>query len=353
MPMIKSSDASFDPGRVAIRLTMTNGELAGAVVACARPRGLASTLLRFPPSEIPAIVGRLFALCGHSQAIAARHAIAAALDAPIGPSPVELRRLAAERMSEHLRSCLIGWTPAAPASAQELASARQALSVLQRFLADQPTNLQDLDEPLAALGLGDAIAPETTAWSARLIAAAHDDAFPDVTPDVLTASDDSAVVAALARDGDAFAAMPALPGRRPETGAYARSVARGAHLPRSGLSRRMMARLAEIADARDFLLARRVETQPWISSGVIESGGYAAVETPRGRLYHAVWTDADGALARYHILAPTEWNFAADGPFAFLAAQARLSGRRAGDGIGRLAALFDPCVACDISTEEA
>lgn len=350
--MRKSLDEGFDNGRVTIRARMTRDMVADVVVDCARPRGVASTLLRFAPAEIPAIAGRLFALCGQSQAIAARHAIAAALGRTVEANAMDLRRLAAERLSEHLRSCLIGWSRAAPLNALELAAARQALAILQRVLADQLDGLQDIDAHMAALGVG-AAAPADTAWSARLIAAARDDAFPDISPDALSPADDAAVIDALARSGDSFVARPSLPGRRPETGAYARAIARGADLPGSGFSRRMAARLIEMAEARDLLLGRAVASLPWISSGMIENGGYAAVETPRGRLYHVVWRNVDNALARYLILAPTEWNFAADGPFAHLAAQARLPADRATDSLARLAALFDPCVACETRVDEA
>ena len=41
-------------------------------------------------------------------------------------------------------------------------------------------------------------------------------------PDALTSRDDAEVAAALERDPEGFAARPSLPGRRPETGAYAR-----------------------------------------------------------------------------------------------------------------------------------
>lgn len=352
LSMVKSSEESFDPGRVTIRAQMAHDLLSGVVVACARPRGVASTLLRFAPSEIPAIAGRFFALCGHSQAIAARHAIAVALGQTVEASATELRQLAAERLSEHLRSCLIGWSHAAPPSPLELAAARQALAILQRVLADRQTDVQDIEGHLAVLGIGAAV-PADTAWSARLIAAAHDDAFPDIAPDALSPADDPAVIDALARGGDAFAARPSLPGRRPETGAYARAIARGVDLPGSGLSRRMAARLIEMAEACDLLIGRSVEPHPRVSSGAIENGGYAAVETPRGRLYHAVWRNADNALERYLILAPTEWNFASDGPFAHLAAQARLPANSATGSLERLAALFDPCVACDIGMQKA
>ena len=74
--------------------------------------------------------------------------------------------------------------------------------------------------------------------------------------------------------------------------------------------------------------------------------GYGAVECARGRLYHVAALDADGRIGAYAVLAPTEWNFYAHGPYV-----AALKGQRIGEGeegllaAARLAALVDPCVA--------
>ncbi|MDC7986998.1 nickel-dependent hydrogenase large subunit, partial [Rhodoplanes sp. TEM] len=86
-----------------------------------------------------------------------------------------------------------------------------------------------------------------------------------------------------------------------------------------------------------------------VTAGRLDTGtGFAAVETPRGRLHHLAALDRSDRVARYLILAPTEWNFAAGGPCA-----AALAGIEIGPGdpsgtIRRLASLFDPCVECRV-----
>ena len=84
-----------------------------------------------------------------------------------------------------------------------------------------------------------------------------------------------------------------------------------------------------------------------------EAGGHGhgdgAVETARGRLTHRVRLDG-GRIADYRIAAPTEWNFAADGPLA-----RGLVGAVADAGLeeraGMLVAALDPCVASTIVIE--
>ena len=58
-----------------------------------------------------------------------------------------------------------------------------------------------------------------------------------------------------------------------------------------------------------------------------EGQGFAAVDSARGRLYHSLHLDAAGRIADYRIVAPTEWNFHPDGPFA-----RALRGARTGAG---------------------
>jgi Ni,Fe-hydrogenase I large subunit len=83
------------------------------------------------------------------------------------------------------------------------------------------------------------------------------------------------------------------------------------------------------------------------------NAGFGAVESARGRLYHWAEIGPEERVAAYAILAPTEWNFHPVGPFV-----AGLLGARVGQGeaarlaAARLAALFDPCVAFDVTLKE-
>jgi uptake hydrogenase large subunit len=91
----------------------------------------------------------------------------------------------------------------------------------------------------------------------------------------------------------------------------------------------------------------------WISAGAAgPDTGYAAVESPRGRLYYRLVLNQNRQLADARVLAPTEWNFHPDGPLV----QA-LAGYHPGPGataaITRRAAAFDPCVALRVTVESA
>ena len=103
------------------------------------------------------------------------------------------------------------------------------------------------------------------------------------------------------------------------------------------------------------LACRTLEGQAGFASGRTEEGiAYGAVETARGRLYHFIDLEQDARIRSYGIVAPTEWNFHPAGPF-----MACLLGARVGQGeaarldVARLATLFDPCVAFDVTIHEA
>jgi Ni,Fe-hydrogenase I large subunit len=158
-------------------------------------------------------------------------------------------------------------------------------------------------------------------------------------------------------DPPGFAARPRLAGRRPETGAYARLWRRS---PSQGsvLSARLAARFNDIRLALTAvgqgLQLGEMEFDEVLAAGAVgANAGYGAVESARGRLYHWAEIGADERIAAYAIVAPTEWNFHAAGPFV-----AALLGARVGQGetarlaVTRLATLFDPCVAFDVALKE-
>lgn len=328
-----------DPGRIRIAVTLAAGRIDAVTVACDRRRALTPLLARLPLEAVPAAIGRLHGLCALSQQSAAAAALAAAAgrEPPLPPPG----RLAAERLGELLRACLIDFAPRVPPAPTEMAAAR---AVLAGAALAAPALA-----PLERLGLGAGPAPAGS-WAARLLAdAAGLGAVEPAPPDPLAAADDAAVLAALDRDGKSFAARPRLPGRRPQTGPLARAVAAGRiAVPRCDAAARLHARFDEItAAARLLATPQPPDAVAWLRAGRLETGlGYAVVESPRGRLHHLVALDRAGRLVRYHILAPTEWAFAPDGPFAAALPGLRLDADAdPATAIDRLAALYDPCVA--------
>lgn len=338
----------LDTGAVRIAATIGDGRVVSAAVRSDRPRGLATVLARHAPAAVPDLARRLFALCGMSQSVAAALALrmaGASVDAP--PLDTAMRLLAAERIAEHLQATFIGWGTAVPPDRAEAASIPRALAAMRGtvFRSDA------LAEALDTLGFSDTI--RDGSWADRLLMHARKDGADPAVPDPLVAADDAAVLAALDGAGEAFAAAPYLPGRRPETGAAARAAARGirAALP----AERLSARFAEIIEAARFLYGTsQLVPADWITMGQLELGvGSCAVETPRGRLHHLVRLDSHGTIARYLILAPTEWNFAGDGPFATALRSLRIVEIAAArPAIERLASLYDPCVACVVGVHQ-
>ncbi|WP_250265895.1 nickel-dependent hydrogenase large subunit [Rhodovastum atsumiense] len=321
--------------------------LAGDIVTLAdvrseRPRHLAAALARHPASTIPDLARRLFALCGTSQAIAARQALGmAGAEVPVPDPALVLRQLAAERITAHLQATFMGWNTAVPVNPMEAIAMSRALAAVR----EADIRCDALIEALTALGIS--ATPQAGSWGARLLALAGEDGAAPVRPDPLTAADDAQVLAALDAQGEAFAAVPSLPGRRPEVGAAARAARRGLLVTSS--ASRLAARLAEIVSSSRYLAGTEAfDPAEWIVAGRLGPGtGFCAVETPRGRLHHLVRLGPDGAVLRYLIVAPTEWNFAGDGPFSIALRGLRV-GAAARPAIERLAALYDPCVACAI-----
>lgn len=97
---------SFDPGRVALRLTVVAEQVAGAGVSCQRPP-VARLLRGRPADHAVALVPLIYSLCGKAQGIAARAALAAARGSPTAPY-VDAEALA-EAAREHAWKLFVDW----------------------------------------------------------------------------------------------------------------------------------------------------------------------------------------------------------------------------------------------------
>ena len=145
-----------------------------------------------------------------------------------------------------------------------------------------------------------------------------------------------------------------------ETGALARMrsqplVAALAARDGNSVATRMAARLAELATLLQALAAPGDEgPASWVQAFALAPGeGLGAVQTARGLLLHRA-SVAEGRVADYQIVAPTEWNFHPEG--ALVARSARCWSRTTAPcssaGAARVQAL-DPCVACAIEVGHA
>jgi hypothetical protein len=301
------------------------------------------------PAEAATLAGRLFSLCPVAQSLAAQAAGEAARQAAkwaamrVKPDAAQHRarvlKLLCERLGEMLRASLLDWPGDAPPATEDILQLREALKALREMpqTDEAPRQIEAL--ATAMLGLNDmflrqlaAVCADETHW--ELAAQA---------PDFLGAADDAAVFAAMTRDAG-FSRAPALSGRCAETGAAARQQAAG-----GGLAARLAARRADLAvtlEAIRTLLAGGAAPEGLLSAQGGPSGwGFAAVDSARGRLYHALRLDSAERIADYRIVAPTEWNFHREGPFARLLRGARIgAGMAAKRRIERLAFVFDPCI---------
>ena len=142
------------------------------------------------------------------------------------------------------------------------------------------------------------------------------------------------IVPAMSRQPE-FSRAPTWDGTPVETGALARMrsqplVAALAARDGNSVATRMTARLAELATLlQDWLRAPTDErsTSGSQAMALAPGEGLGAVQTARGLLLHRVRL-ADGRVAHYQIVAPTEWNFHSDGRARARSARARHGRRR-------------------------
>ena len=362
--------AVFDPGAIVLAIALDGDRVRAVRVVNTRPTGHGALFAGRAAAEAPALARRLFALCARAQAAASAEAVAAAtgVERSGRARAADTIGVLAERAADSLRAAVMGWPwgegTALPRSAG--AALREAMAASAALAAATQSGLVGaaplhaaaarLSAAAEALGAtGGAPAP----GSAFAVIAGQCAAEPFLAaapPDALAPADDAAVAAALRADPGGFAARPGLPGRRPETGAFARFGHTGP--PAEGaFAARLSARLL---DMRETLAALGRAVAGDAVPGAAPTGGllgdrcgYGAVECARGRLYHLAETDAAGRIVAYAVLAPTEWNFHGSGPFV-----AALAGARLGQGEGllraaaRLAALVDPCAAFRVALED-
>ena len=326
----------MNQGSLDLALTWDGRAIVAAAAVSTRPQ-VTSVLLGWPVAAVGDVVFRLFGICRQAQAAAAGLCARAARGERL--SAVTLDELALpvalETISEHLCHLLIAWPtlladPLRPPRVAACGDWRRRLQVVagRQSAATLAAELVDwLDEADLPAVDGQPPAVATAPLLPRLTAAEWED---------VAAADD-------------FALRPTLGGEVAETGALARQVGDRtiAHLLAAGrrLQARVLARLLELR-----WLAAALADPPQLSSLLdacpVGTGvGLARVETARGTLLHRLELAGDG-VARYLIVAPTEWNFHPQGAFVREISGWRATSRRAGQlAAERLALSLDPCVA--------
>ncbi|MDP2869135.1 hydrogenase formation protein [Methyloversatilis sp.] len=329
-----------------------------------RPDWAARLAVGRPAQSLPDLLGAVFSLCSHAHRLSARAAVDAArgIDAP---PPDTLR---SETLREHLRRVLLDWP--ARLAAEPSTDAQRALATCPALRAEGcndacADNMPDWIER-HLLGLAPAHwlaaferAPQQAfadwrdgapSWLARLLrdsAALADAPLAASAPLHVHASEAAlrALAAAMTQD-PAFTRRPRIDGACAETGCWTRLADDTMPVSASG---RFAARLAELVrlalpGGERRLRSGRLTLAP--------GEGLAWVEMARGLLVHHVQLDGRGDDARIdacHVLAPTEWNFDADGAVAAAIEKLDPAEPDCARRVALLMAAYDPCVRYEVA----
>jgi hypothetical protein len=368
-------------GELVVRLAWNGSRVRDVAIRSSRPFAMPAVLAGRGIDEAVAIVPRLYSVCASAQGAAAAAALRCA--AGVDAEPVlrdALPAIVGEAIQEQLRRLLID-LPAlhdlAPA-VEPVAKARAAIAPL--LAGGSGISSQEIADKLAALCeahvLGMPVArwlKQTTVdevhdWAARgvTLPARIVQRWLDAQPD-LGASDvaampraardvlEAAVLSPLA-DDPSFAARPHWRGSPVETGPWARAID---HPLVAACTRAFGNGVVTLTIARLCAVAADVERLAHGAADVIDawsprtSEGACRVETARGTLVHAARVDG-GRVARYAIVAPTEWNFHPEGALA-----RGLAGLGDGDAgslrrrAEQVVQALDPCVSCRVEIGDA
>jgi hypothetical protein len=322
---------------------------------------------------LPDVLASVFTLCADAQRSTSRRAVQAALGLADRPANAardalvialhcaqeQLHRLALDLPSRSTDAAVqAGWLRDAPVMALPSITTGAGEQTLKQAAAALPAWL---DKRL----LGMPVAEWLAGWQrdrgqwldqwcsrgdhplARWLSAVRTDALAVAWPCRaldLSATEELRAIGAAIEAGAAFAERPLWQGRPAETGPWTRA---GRIEPVATVWDRLGARIADLAQ---IALGRTLSCGALtLADGV----GLAWTEMSRGLLMHWVQLEpgerrADTArVARYHVLAPTEWNFHPDGAFARWLADAA----RAPAQVRLAAAALDPCIEFSIEQE--
>jgi hypothetical protein len=380
-------------GELVVHLPWDGHHVQGASVRSSRPFAAARVLAGKRPAQVVETVPMLFSVCGGAQRAAAANALAASGAEEVASSrPSDELAIVLETVQEGFWRVLIDWPQAMARQtlATPVATARHQIAAAARghdgaLAWENAAAMRELGVALGAiaaksvygmtptewLALGDIVALQ--AWLERratlpavlleeLLGQMPHLGRSDVVlmPPIALDGLIRAVVPAMTRE-PSFARAPTWEGVPVETGALARMrsqplVAALGDRYGNSVATRMVARLAELATLLEELAKgpRGDATPSRVHAFALAAGeGLAAVQTARGLLLHRARV-ADGRVADYQIVAPTEWNFHPDGALV-----RGLDGLAADDvaaveQCARLAVhALDPCVECRIEIGHA
>jgi Ni,Fe-hydrogenase I large subunit len=383
-------------GRLRIRLQPGTPDN-GVDISSSRPVTAARLFIDKPASFAVQTIPLLFNICGNAQLISSLRAIESARKSPAHDENEEWREalLLLETLREQLWRVLLEWPRLShyEPDMEKLARFNRELNGFIQLLRTDPGITASSDETpsvridqLQWQRLASSIEEELFAGSVKTWLAEnsgicsleqwcdrnrnlpavlirdifdrrwHSLGFSDYFP--LSVKLDHKVHDRLesAEDASEFVQQPEIDNYCLETGPLARHdehplVEDLLYLYGNGLLTRMVARLADIADALgrlgDFFNGRK---KLFFHRG---SKGIASVEAARGRLTHRVRLDGD-RITDYTILAPTEWNFHPQGVVARgLASLRSTNHEQLREQSEFIIHAVDPCVAYDLQIGNA
>jgi uptake hydrogenase large subunit len=393
---VSSLDGASGEVELRLRLHATGGRIVALEIDNRRPTGLLAALAGCDADRAPALLRRLFPLCGDAHAIACTRAIGAARAGTADDDDSARCALWAEQAVAHGWRSLFDWPalldrPAEPGRLQPLVAAAarlRAAAVAGAERSARPTEIVDCAGSLAEALMQAVFGPSRPAdgspqalidWAGsghdssvaellamvaasplaaverpavRRLSVAADGGIDGVVSATMPAADWFG--ARLAGD-PAFGRQPSLDGLPAEVGAYAAcSAAERACFDRAGpLAARLLAMLGSAAALAAALRRVGEGSAPDTHGdpgGRLEPGsGCGIAATARGPL--AYWVRLDGArIAALRSVAPTEWALHPQGPLSAL-----LRGMPVADGVrcARLAAAaFDPCAVLGVELVE-
>jgi coenzyme F420-reducing hydrogenase alpha subunit len=361
-------------GRIDIGLTLHGGDVGSIAIKSSRPRLARKLMTGATPQVAAERAGLIFSLCGKAQRIAAE----AACEAALGQQPalevqvLREQRVLLELAQEHAWHLLLNWPRQAGQSPDmaSLLSLRQVAADVQGFGVTLQRLLQEviLGEPVSDwlerdLAGFDAWREQALTLPAQLFGAGMQTTDQGIShvallPPLQQLTEAQCLdLAQRALANEDFCVQPEWAGKPAETGAVSRMrshalldawiTARG-----RGAGARLLARLLELAELPQRINGGNAAVVR--ACRVAEQVGMSAVETSRGLLIHVVRL-ADGVVADYRIVAPTEWNFHPAG--ALVDALSGLTGQALGDQADARAQAIcqslDPCVAFGVEVFHA
>ena len=317
--MIDAGRLDISVAKDAVRITST------------RSREIAGLFLGKTPAHVATLVPAVFTICGSAQGRASALCLGTA-GAPL-PHVISGAQVAAEALREHLMRIAIDWQAdmsAQPAAAADLRRihrlprlaaenerlcGEEAMGLLEHWIGSEDCVL-DGSETLAKLNTP----------AARLIAHVAARGWQGL----------GAAEASMDNERTAYRLVAAEP-----------CMMKLVRLHKDGLLTRLYARLVHAAHLVRRILSDVAGNADWPSCGP----GEAHVETSRGLLTHRAAL-ANGFVSAYEITAPTDINFAVDGPAERgLLALARNMQDDLAETARLLVDAFDPCVAYNLRVQ--